>query len=329
MIDCSSEKRIEWVDMVKAIGIILVLVGHSDWKETHSYIYAFHMPLFYIISGFLWNTKKYLEMPFGIFLKKKFKSYIIPYLKISAICFVLYGIGLNLLFMGLSKEYGIQLLKYLFGIFIYSRGTMEWLPNCSPIWFLTALFFAEMFFYWVMRSRNMFFWVVLLGFVGYACSGVVKLPWNIDNACTAVVLLYSGWLIRRYWCYVSSEKVTVILLPISICALVWGVKGTDFDGNTFICLPATYLQSIMISMSLLTITSRFVSHLKPNSIIHVGGGKIGKNTLLLMGYNYMLNTIISRLPVSYGWVSAIYIVILSIILVLLVEKYFKIKQIVI
>ena len=40
--------RIVWVDIVKGIGIILVVLGHSNppvWLST--FISAFHMPLFF------------------------------------------------------------------------------------------------------------------------------------------------------------------------------------------------------------------------------------------------------------------------------------------
>ena len=41
-------KRIEWVDMLKGFGIILVMLGHASFPETLiTEIYTFHMPLFF------------------------------------------------------------------------------------------------------------------------------------------------------------------------------------------------------------------------------------------------------------------------------------------
>ena len=45
--------RIEYIDLAKAIGIFLVCLGHTVDPDTQlkTIIYAFHMPLFFILSG--------------------------------------------------------------------------------------------------------------------------------------------------------------------------------------------------------------------------------------------------------------------------------------
>ena len=53
-------KRIEWIDIAKGIGIILVVIGHiSQIEVLNDIIYSFHMPLFFIISGYLYKRKFY------------------------------------------------------------------------------------------------------------------------------------------------------------------------------------------------------------------------------------------------------------------------------
>ena len=62
--------RIEWLDSLKGFAIFLVVVGHVvlgylragifpeyQWslQLTHDLIYSFHMPLFFLISGFLYK----------------------------------------------------------------------------------------------------------------------------------------------------------------------------------------------------------------------------------------------------------------------------------
>jgi len=49
----SKKERIPYIDAAKAIGIILVIIGHCGFLKTvpylHEIIYSFHMPLFFII----------------------------------------------------------------------------------------------------------------------------------------------------------------------------------------------------------------------------------------------------------------------------------------
>lgn len=246
--------RMEWLDSVKAIGMILVYIGHCNISGWNLYIYLFHMPLFFIISGFLWNAEKNRSMKFKDFARKKFKAYIIPYFKVATTCFLLWGVFLNIFrYGGFTDEYWTQLTKYLFGIVVYSRGTVEWLPQCSPIWFLTCLFVAEMVYYWVMKFKYPVIGVLLSGLLGFVFSGWIKLPWNVDNALSAVVLLYIGMHIRRQWSRCSDWKVIVPCVLMAVFLLYTNETKVDFDGNRFSNMFAMYAKSSIISLALLTI----------------------------------------------------------------------------
>lgn len=71
-----TKQRIDYIDIAKGIGILLVLWGHLYVCDyVHSAIYLFHMPLFFFISGmFYWN-------PTGVkvFVQKTLKKYVYPY----------------------------------------------------------------------------------------------------------------------------------------------------------------------------------------------------------------------------------------------------------
>ena len=95
----SEGRRIDWIDCVKGLGILLVYIGHCYIPTVNDFIYSFHMPLFFIVSGFLWDNSKYQQMSIRDFAEKKFKAYIIPYFKMSFICFVIWG-----LFYGLFQH---------------------------------------------------------------------------------------------------------------------------------------------------------------------------------------------------------------------------------
>ncbi len=58
--------RNETLDIVKAFGVILVLIGHLNvpfWVI--NLIYFFHMPVFIIVSGILYNTPVILGQRFS------------------------------------------------------------------------------------------------------------------------------------------------------------------------------------------------------------------------------------------------------------------------
>ena len=53
-----TKQRISWIDVTKGIAIYLVILGHSlIGLKVNDYIFAFHMPLFFIASGLLFREK--------------------------------------------------------------------------------------------------------------------------------------------------------------------------------------------------------------------------------------------------------------------------------
>ena len=70
--------------MARGYGIILVILGHLSLQKANIWIYSFHVPLFFFISGYLLNDNLALK-PFII---KKLKALMIPYFSLGIIAFL-------------------------------------------------------------------------------------------------------------------------------------------------------------------------------------------------------------------------------------------------
>ena len=86
--NCSRDSRELWLDLAKAIGIIMVLIAHALPKDSYlwSWINSFHMPLFFSISGYLYVCKK----TFLNYLIRKIKTLYIPFLVASLIMYLVF-----------------------------------------------------------------------------------------------------------------------------------------------------------------------------------------------------------------------------------------------
>lgn len=72
-----SSKRISYLDILKGFGIFFVVFGHVIHNSIlREYIWNFHMPLFFIVSGLFHNS----NITFRSFLLKRIKSIYIPYI---------------------------------------------------------------------------------------------------------------------------------------------------------------------------------------------------------------------------------------------------------
>ncbi|MBB6124362.1 acyltransferase family protein [Sphingobium subterraneum] len=68
-------KRLDWVDAAKGIGIITVVIAHV-WTRgpVRDFIYSFHMPLFFLLSGYMFRPR-----PMAQFLPRLAQGMAIPY----------------------------------------------------------------------------------------------------------------------------------------------------------------------------------------------------------------------------------------------------------
>lgn len=70
-------KRLDWVDAAKGIGILLVVMAHVPIPDSFKqFIYSFHMPLFFLLSGMMFRSSSQPAMSF-IQKKRKACSYLI------------------------------------------------------------------------------------------------------------------------------------------------------------------------------------------------------------------------------------------------------------
>ena len=111
--------RNKYIDFLKGILIILVVLGHS-FQNSKSYedliirvIYSFHMPAFMLISGYLFHRS--YEKNKGIMIKKQIKHIGIPIIIWTA----LHAIPMTIISGG-----------------GYIRNVILWLPN---LWYLWAV----------------------------------------------------------------------------------------------------------------------------------------------------------------------------------------------
>jgi len=83
----NTGKRILWIDYAKSICIYLVLLGHAHASQpVTDFIYTFHMPLFFFLSGCLFSFEKHPN--FKEFAIKRFKGLMVPYLWINLITYL-------------------------------------------------------------------------------------------------------------------------------------------------------------------------------------------------------------------------------------------------
>ncbi len=143
------KERLLYLDCLKGIGIILMVFGHLDLSQnllTH-WIYAFHMPLFFIVCGVLWSVKGNVEdVSLIVVFKKRLFQLGVPYLSFCLIKILFYFL---LAFAANETCDWQDLLKQS----LLLRGI-------GALWFLPCFFISELLLLLSIKTKHL---LVILG----------------------------------------------------------------------------------------------------------------------------------------------------------------------
>jgi fucose 4-O-acetylase-like acetyltransferase len=204
-------RRIEWIDVARGIGIILVVYGHvlrglisasaidranPFWASDYA-IYTFHMPLFFLLAGL--NVERSMGKGRKAFLTGKLWTLAYPYLLWS----VLQGS-----------------IQFLIPTYVnaprplWTLATILWRP-IAQFWFLYALFFCHLFAWACAARRSTMALLALLAMIAGRF-----LPDSIWNSIAYALPFYvAGLLLSPRILRWNPERKTALLWTAGSAAL--------------------------------------------------------------------------------------------------------------
>lgn len=167
--------RLSYIAILQTLGIILVLLGHviaayawQNWwllhlpqdqkiKVLYKWINSFHMPLFFFISGYLFNYRKHYEKTLLQYLKERFKRLMVPFLIFSVM------VWLPLIYLCIVKDENF-IINFLI------------LKKCGHLWFLPALFISLSIYSLLIKTplKNHLF--ILAGLIFWIKLNIPPIP---------------------------------------------------------------------------------------------------------------------------------------------------------
>lgn len=145
------KQRIYYLDNVKGFAILLVVLGHILPMNTNCvsvWLYSFHLPVFYIVSGILQSIKEHNEISPKAYVYKKAKGVLYPYFVFSIMAIAILAFK--------------SILRHDFdptiGAFIETISLLGY----SALWFLPSFLFSELLFFFIVRCKKNFQLVFLI-----------------------------------------------------------------------------------------------------------------------------------------------------------------------
>ena len=289
-----SSLRTQWLDIAKALAIILMVIGHTSIPHFASdFIYAFHMPIFFLASGWSTNWSKY---SFGVFTKRRVKSLLIPYIIYSSI---------------------VVAISYLIDssqIFSIAKGWQGY-----ALWFIVVLFIASIMSKIIVDINNSVV-QILAAIVCLICGALlsyfrVVLPWTLSTVPYAIFLILAGTYLRKYESYISNPRFQVFIICFFLVATISHFHRLDLAWNKILPVIPLTIGAISGAAMVATISSYISNKVKWLSSLLTN---IGKETYVIMAFSQLIIIILNK----YFDLNPIYKY-LSLVAILVVLVYSK------
>ncbi len=282
-------KRIPWIDVYRGLAIILIVVGHS-WSPFVGYIYLFHVPAFFFISGL--SSQFAMYTPWNFFVKR-LKTLIVPYFVFNLFFilahFVLKNTSLSQILYSPADSTSFAFFTAVNGLLLFAR-TEE---VGGATWFLPVLFSAQLFTYWLVRKKIIekndvviLALVTILVVTNYLFSRRWFVAYNLDLALLATFFIVIGQKYGRLLDKLTAANSVLLTFFSSILILYFGKYvglPIDFPSRTFGPIPLVVLTSFLGIISLYTASRLIVPISYFSRILTI----LGKHSLWILLFHFL------------------------------------------
>lgn len=291
-------KRLEYIDTAKGIGIIFVVLNHhllgAEYLLTN-WITSFHMPLFFMITGYLFAYKNDFNKSVRKIIVKKAKGLMYPYFTLSIVVILWNFFFYSVLFPTFSTE------NTIIEIILLTITTYGY----HALWFIPCLFYSSVIFL-ILRKYHIhhLIWIIPIAFVvvfSVMPSAEVFSLYPVRfiiRILIGMMFILFGYLLFLIMNRVSKAAKIVILFFTGL------VFAGSFAGyyyfpsffpfvNIAVCHienPAVYLLLALCNATFLILLSKLIS----NKVL----GFFGKNSIIIMAFHMDLTIEIAWLVVG-------------------------------
>ncbi len=273
--------RVEYIDILKGIGIILMIMGHIGFSGIFDfYIHAFNMPLFFFVSGYLYKTKtekKYKDIVLG-----KMKSLLIPYLFFGILHYFLY----------LIMNKGSNFLDPLYHLFFMNN---EGLPIAGALWFLTAIFFTTIIYDLLKRKvKNKYVFAALVVIIALTgCLLKFQLPYSINAGMVGLGIFFLGNCLaenKDKLKMLITGKLWLIMIYLVLNGLIFVNGYTNMRTGEYSIIPLFWINLLIGTLTYWNISIWIQNHSKYYLIEKLSMllRYIGENSIVFLALNQLV-----------------------------------------
>lgn len=300
--------RLAWVDITRAFAMFAIYLGHLEEPAGRlwPFVYTFHVPLFFMLSGFFAIPKN--PSDFGSFLWKKIKGLLLPFLLFSALSLII------LLLTGEKPMGEAKKLTYLSFI-----GIKNHTPALG-LWFFPCLFVITAVYEllrrllkhpYIIAAIALILFLIEERFLPYRAYQYPRIPWGVDIAMYYMIFYAAGAILFPYlkefhYKALGKRQKAAFCLISALAVLYWAAVFFHLDGPVFellACLKLAVFYQLFLAFlgSFLVIgaSGLLAAHAKAQVLVY-----LGQNTLYLCGSETIIKTLtpwfLSLIGITYA-----------------------------
>lgn len=333
--------RTGWIDICKAIAIYFMVLAHTGVSTNVSiWIHAFHMPVFFLLSGYCFNEVKNSNI-FKL-IKKRFCTLIIPYFIFGVSLFLFWDLALFVL----HRKSEMRSISNLLSSILWNNADASTFGVIQ--WFLPCLFFAEIIFAILLklvRNKPLYVAILLIGLslIGYIISKVLsfRLPLALDCSFMATFFFGIGWLaskskVSNVVDFINKHRlisvVAVVVLAVADVPLIFlcgavNMRTVSYENYFLFVLNALVYSLVLVVLSV--IADSLLKHKKTGRALKT----VGANTLVVLllnstcirFYEVLFGKLLDKMPATQvciiNAVVALAITIVCVLISLFVNRF--------
>lgn len=238
-----SMERSSSIDVLKVILFLSVVLGHIN-TPFHNYIYAFHIPAFFFLSGFLMKRKTLSDV------KLDFVKLIIPF-----VAFSIFGLIVEFLKRLMLRRDFPELSSMLYDIYINFDSTVPYYG--FVLWFLPILFLSKLISRCLLIRIDSILMLSLISFIMlfFYVDYKYYLPslFGIDKVLVAVPFVLFGFVYRELRLNKSWLSFSISVSFVGLCVLYSSIPYFDIGSSTVVYAGVSILFPIFLVTALLSI----------------------------------------------------------------------------